>query len=212
MVTEVQESWERLATWFETHAPHVRARLAEPATDADLRAVEQAHGVALPADLAQSWQCFNGVLDGRGDTASIYPGGCYPASTHGAIKNLASSARTIALASGQDPNEDQILADVANDLAGETTEDVWAHPPSWIVISEDPDRLFIDCRRGPRQGCVMKMFHEGGQLGPLWPSIAAMLAETAEILESIDVAARPSIVTYSGGQWHIPTSWWQPST
>nr|WP_221383095.1 SMI1/KNR4 family protein [Actinoplanes polyasparticus] len=206
MMTGVEQTWERLAAWFETNAPRVRARLAEPATDADLRAVEKSHGRALPADLAESWRCVNGVLDGRGDLASIMPGGHYPTSTAGAIRNLELSTQILTEAADQDP-DDEIFADITNGWAGDTS-DAWAHPPSWIVISEGPDRLFVDCRKGSLYGCVMKMLHSGGQIGPLWPNVAAMLAETADVLESINASARPCSVEYSGGEWPIPSTWW----
>lgn len=209
MSTGVRESWERITAWLETRAPRVRARLAASASDADLDIVAQAHGLVLPSDLAESWRCVNGVLDGPGDTASIFPGGYYPASTRGAVRNLEMS-ETAMVSTGRSREYDSIIVELANEQAGSTTPDVWAHLPSWIVISEGPDRLFVDGRAGPLHGCVMKMYHAGGQLGPIWPNIAAMLAETAEILESIDVSARPNSVEYSQGEWLIPASWWLP--
>jgi len=188
-------------------APAVWQRLAPPATERDIAAVEEAHGFPLPADLAAWWRRSDGVTPGAGGTASVIPGGHFPATTRGAVKNLVFGRRMAARQADEDPGYAGALAELRTQPAG-SVSDLWARPDEWITISEDSDALFVDCRGGELHGCVMMRFVTGGQIGPLWPGVAAMWREAADILEAIDPGAPPTAVMTSAGLWEIPGTWW----
>jgi hypothetical protein len=86
MPADVRQSWERIGTFLRTNAPKVWRVVRSPATEADLRAVEAAHGVTLPRDLANWWRGANGVVPGVINFfATIVPPGHGPPSTSSAI-------------------------------------------------------------------------------------------------------------------------------
>ncbi|PRY32249.1 hypothetical protein CLV70_102460 [Pseudosporangium ferrugineum] len=171
--------------------------------------MEEAHGLRLPPDLAAWWRRSDGVTPGAGSTASIIPGGFYPATTSGAVANLLRGRELAVREAGVDQEYADLVAEIRAHPAGSTT-DAWARLDEWVTVSEDSDALFVDCRAGRLHGCVMLRSGVGGQIGPLWPDITAMWTELADLLERIDPAAPPESVTTSVSTWHIPSSWGEP--
>ncbi|MGI5201392.1 hypothetical protein ACQEU6_07365 [Spirillospora sp. CA-108201] len=57
--------------------------------------------------------------------------------------------------------------------------------PVWLPIADGSSSgdLFVDLREGPEYGCVRWFERTGGaENGTWWPSVSAMLAETADAL------------------------------
>jgi hypothetical protein len=133
-------------------------------------------------------------------------------STHGAVRELRYGQEMAASLAAADPGYAAIAAEMLTEPAGWPGPDVWVSLSTWITVSYSPDAMFVDCRSGDLHGCVMTQFQTGGQLGPRWPSVAAMWAEAADILESIDPTAPPEQVETSVGAWAFPPEWWMPLT
>lgn len=73
-----------------------------------------------------------------------------------------------------------LLAQPAGEIAGQFL-------PAFVPFAEDMSgtELFVDTRPGPRSGCVGAWLREDGDSeGPRWSSVAVMLAEVADGLES----------------------------
>jgi cell wall assembly regulator SMI1 len=69
--------WDRVHTWLTAHAPVVLDSLAPPATEAQIRAAENALDVTLPDDVKASYRIHNGqrVVSGQyGKPALLYGG------------------------------------------------------------------------------------------------------------------------------------------
>jgi cell wall assembly regulator SMI1 len=216
----VGESWALIGDWLRRRVPHVHARLAPPATDGELREVEDALGVDLPADLADWWRGANGILRGSWSEAQIVPPGFLPMSTRDAIKYVRET-RDIAIDTADswrysyeavdrqtDADEyDAAVARLMREPAGSRDQDPehrLVHLPAWVMFARESDGYFVDCRSGPQRGCVMRVGAHGGWSGPLWPSVAALWEETSDLLTGLDHDDRPELVQTSAGEWRIP--------
>lgn len=180
---------------------------APPATDDDLRAVEEAHGVTLPADLMSLWRGANGPGPGSMNYNVIVPPGLMLMSTRYAIQHL----REIQALTDAD---DATVAGLMCRPAGspdDTPDGLLVHLPAWILFAQERDGYFVDCRPGELHGCVMKQGAYGGWGGPLWPSVAALWAETADVLTAIGPHDEPDHLPTSAGDWRIPSAWWHPA-
>jgi cell wall assembly regulator SMI1 len=207
MVASVEDAWSRIGSWLARHAPGLLGVLAPPATDADIRAVEEAHEVAVPQDLREWWKGANGLAAGfKSSFATIVPPGHYPSSTAGAVNGQRSGRQAgldVAKKLGYDYAD--LIAEISASPAGtESSMGQWVWLPSWIEITIGGDPLFVDCRDGDWHGCVMQQFSTGGWRGPLWPSVAAMWSEAASIIESLDPDVWPLRVDTSVGSWIFP--------
>jgi hypothetical protein len=86
---------------------------------------------------------------------------------------------------GGDPDLPQRLHELASQPAGTAyDEPVWVR--AWLPISTTGGGggLLVDLRDGPLRGCVMEFDKYFGPSGPLWSSVAAMLAAVADALET----------------------------
>lgn len=93
----MRETWDRLEAWLQTHTPWIYEELAPSATEAQLRAAEEAMGCTLPADFRDSYRIHDGTvpfhiwMKGRGAYYGMRPSGfLYDAED---FKDLASVVR-----------------------------------------------------------------------------------------------------------------------
>ncbi|SDS44728.1 SMI1/KNR4 family protein [Actinoplanes derwentensis] len=216
MTRSVADSWTLIDDWLHQHVPHVHATLAPPATAADLQRVEQAHGVDLPGDLIAWWRGANGMRPGSMSYAQIVPPGLWAMNTEFAVAHL---HETRQLATGPQTSVpireyDATVAELMNEPAGspdQSGEGVLVHLPAWFAFAYENRVYFVDYRPGPLQGCVMRQGAYGGWSGPLWPSLAAMWAETSDVLLSSNPGSRPERVKTTVGDWWFPQGWWPES-
>jgi cell wall assembly regulator SMI1 len=178
----VEESWRRIVTWLDAHAPQTGAGIQPPAGEVELSAAEAAFPRPWPDDLrrwyglhngASSRQLFTGALPGYAQLLSL--------------QQVAEASR----------GYEEIFDEV-----GDEYEDVFDDPAtldqapagemagrflrSWVPIAEDGTActMFVDCRSGERSGCVTLFEREdadGG--GQAWASVEAMLSDIADALE-----------------------------
>ncbi|GAA1586030.1 SMI1/KNR4 family protein [Actinoplanes couchii] len=169
----VGDSWTKILAWFARHAPDQIDGFRAPATEPDLRAVEEAMGVRLPADQRAWWRLADGTDEER--LIELVPMAFRPLSTGRARK----FHRGIVDLAPKVPELPEWMAEPA----GSPTYGTWL--PQWLPVARDfgGDFLFLDLRRGPRFGCVGIHRNDDWQYdGPDWPNVAAMLAEVAGAL------------------------------
>jgi cell wall assembly regulator SMI1 len=149
------QPWEIIRRWLEQHCPAEAARLRPPASEAQLRALEDDLGAPLPADLRGWWRTANGVTEG----SWLLPPGFGP---YGVEAALGSRRAWLEASEGAWP---PLWLPIAGDGGG--------------------DDLFVDLRAGPEFGGVGMFRHDEWEYrGPRWPSVTAMFTEIAEVLTS----------------------------
>ncbi|MER8188260.1 SMI1/KNR4 family protein [Kitasatospora sp. NPDC094015] len=157
---DVPTSWGRIATWLLTHTrPPVEP--VRPAADrARLAAFEEHLGLLLPPDLT-AWWLLPGVAQG-----------------HWILDEFAA----VALDEALETHAIWLL------VAEQEVEPVdTRYLPAYMPIGLSPggDGLIVDLRPGGTHGAVLRRDHETCSLEvPLWPSVAAMLDDLANALET----------------------------
>jgi cell wall assembly regulator SMI1 len=152
------------------------AHLGDPVAEDDIALVEALLDRSLPADLLAWWRqsCgATGSVEGR-----LIPPGHTPYTIDQAVDHR---ELMLAIASCEDAME---TAALVAEPAGSPCSPCWL--PVWLPIAQDGggNNLFIDLRQGPMHGCVMEWDKYEKALGePLWPTVAAMLAEIADAVE-----------------------------
>ncbi|MEV5573613.1 SMI1/KNR4 family protein [Spirillospora sp. NPDC052269] len=177
-------AWERILGWLDGHAPATIEYLGIPADPSDIKSVQEALSVVLPADLVAWWERSNGAaLKPSGHPFQLLPG----YSLYTAEEALRGRGvwlqvwRDDAIALGQYSSEDyaRVGARPAGAHAG-----MWL--PSWLPIagSGGGTDLFVDLRPGPRHGCVREFDKASADGDVRWDGITAMLLDVAESLET----------------------------
>ena len=214
MGADVDESWARIGSWYRRNAPDVWAVLAPGADDAELAAVEEAHGLALPSDLASWWRGRNGMVPRVPSSfATIVPPNHCPASTQSSIA-FQQSGQEIGLEYARRASEfypagvfnyEELVERLSEQPAGSAYDgNVWLILPSSVYVATEDDPLFVDCREGDLRGCIMEGSKIGGWQGPLWRSVAAMWSEVADVVDAVDPGDWPEYVPTTIGEWLFP--------
>jgi cell wall assembly regulator SMI1 len=179
-MNDVAQAWQRIENWLRDNAPETYRTLNPPATDAAIAHVEELIGVPLPADVVASLRIHDGVTfdGGRFEIAGRYA----PAS----VERIESLWR--------------MLTDLLDDFGDEDGMVGWWWHPQWVPIAEDNSgcELIVDGRAGEDNDRVAVKDKEDGPWWDnaefCWPSLGALLAETADLLEGRKVDQR-----------HLPT-------
>ncbi|RPE35988.1 SMI1/KNR4 family protein [Kitasatospora cineracea] len=159
------ESWRRIDAWLAMHSAFDLAALNPPATADEVRDAEQALGIQLPGDLAESLRCHNGLST----WATLLPEQS-PLSVSGIVDRW------------------QTRMDVATENDGLTTrpwdDEPWWHP-LWVPWAESADGVaqVIDQRPSPNPGRLGWAGHSGGgDFTDSWPGLAHLLHAVAQAL------------------------------
>jgi cell wall assembly regulator SMI1 len=169
----IERLWERIAAWLRSHGSRSAARL--PGVDAvRIRQIERELGTALPSALVALWR-----LEG------VERGYWLPPASGNALEEPGEALGTRA-----------ILLEVADQE--DPADPMWAERfvPELMPIAMDGggNNLVVDLRSGEHHGAVFFWDHEvWGLKVPLWPSVTAMLADTAHALET----GTPALL------WHV---------
>jgi len=168
---EVRRSWERIDAWLRARAQQER-RVLPAAGVAAVAAVEHSMGTELPADLVALWR-----LEGRDPGSWLPPGAC---ALEEPIDALDTWAILVEVAEEEDPSDPMWPNRFVPELLP-------------IAMNSGGDSLVVDLRPGEHRGAVFFWDHEEwGLEEPLWPGVAAMLADVAEAVET----GRPALT------WH----------
>jgi cell wall assembly regulator SMI1 len=203
-VPDVAESWNRIRTWLAAHAPGVLAKIRQPASGADIAAAQEVVGVPLPEDLVALWRLADGVANVWPHVGHLLPPWFdpYPVATavrrretwievwhdeearFGGVPYGQGVREVMEWAGGSLPTIEEQVAEFMAQPAGTPCEGMYL--PIWLPVAGSGMGLdlFVDLRRGPLRGCVMRFDRVGtAQLEPDWPSVAAMLADVAGAFE-----------------------------
>jgi cell wall assembly regulator SMI1 len=165
----VSESWSRIDAWLAAHAPVSLARLRPGATPAELAAAEQVLGTPLPADLAASLACHDGLAD---EAARMLPD-MLLLPVKGVVEQWELRCEVNAELLEDEPDEEPLR--MANG------EPYWH--PLWIPVAHfQGDLEVIDMRPGPGQGRLGWSSHDGSSNFQGWPSLGAYLQAVADVL------------------------------
>jgi cell wall assembly regulator SMI1 len=175
MPPSVDASWDVILRWLELYAPAVAAEVRPPAPEADIQAAAEMVGRDLPDDLVALWRRADG-LPGVWLLPPFFA--LYPIEQ--ALESLR-IMRRIQAHYGTDPDYAEEYAETAAAPAG-TAGSQWL--PQWLPIAGGGYELFVDLRPGPAYGCLIAYDSEGGAGTPLWPGVAAMLADLAGGIQS----------------------------
>ncbi|MBD0708610.1 MULTISPECIES: SMI1/KNR4 family protein [unclassified Streptomyces] len=173
---EAAASWDGIVRWLEAHAPGNTAVLRPPASDEDLRLLEEALGFAVPGDLVAWLRRNNGgtALDHR---VPLPEGGHrYVPHPHSAFLprgEVFLDCESIGLLYRRNR---RIAVDIDD-------EDWWR--PSWIPVTAVPDAhvgMLLDTAHGGDSPPVLA-FHEPEYASARAPSLGPCLTGIAEALE-----------------------------
>lgn len=178
---QVTASWTRILIWLQTHASATAQALRPPAPAATLLAAQERTGVSWPPELRE----WFGLHDGweRDAWPSILPGWSSPMSLQRLLDDWQMQQEIWADLAGDDEDIAAQLVEAAGEDAGHVAG---VFLPSFVPLDEDQsgDVLFVDCRPGPRQGCVTEWGKENlDSSGVGWWSIGQMLNDVADHLE-----------------------------
>ncbi|WP_380172228.1 SMI1/KNR4 family protein [Kineococcus sp. DHX-1] len=175
----VAESWSRVVTWCEQHAPEAVRSLRAPAGPDALAAAEAATGCAWPEQLRRWYQLHDGCQE---YPHSLLLGPWMPLPLAGVVQEhqalLQRQAHLL-----RSPYAE--TADVQN-LQEATAQPAGTVPPGFlpsfipIAVNLYDGVLYVDTRPGPWSGCISVL---GDQDGRWWDSVEEMLSETAGVLE-----------------------------
>ena len=171
---------DRINTWLAGH--HQRAPVRPAAAAEELRALEADLGATLPAQVHR-WWTMAGVSAGFWIPGPFAPVALDEALQTREIWLLVAEQEGTSLDAGGNPEP--------------------RFHPSYLPIAMDPGGvgLIIDLRPGDSYGALFRWVHETWTLGlPLWESVASMLRDTANALET----GTPALLRHAalGGHEH----------
>jgi cell wall assembly regulator SMI1 len=187
---DVPTSWAHIVGWCREHAPATAAAIRPPASAALLARAEAATGGAWPEDL----RVWYALADGTERTPAGY---LLPFHCPLPLRSVMTHWRMWQEIWASLRRQETELEDVARLEAEPAGTVASMFLPSFVPIAEDQSGsdLFVDTRSGDLHGCVTEFVKGGADWdGPVWPSVAAMLADLATGLD----AGRPV------GGWRLP--------
>ena len=178
----VSGTWQRITDWRGHHAPDVLAALADPASQQDVDAVESLFPCPWPDDLRNFYRLHNGFRPG--DWAQILPE--HDLLSLDGVRTLQEEhlALTHELAH-EDPDIAQFITERQPEQRDAGTP-AGVYLESFVPIAERDGYLLVcDTRTGPLRGCITECGRDAADdAGPVWPSLAVLLTELANALES----------------------------
>lgn len=177
---DLLEQWARLTEWLQSHAPVTVEGLNPPEKPSRVHEAEKATGERWTPELHAWFGLHNGSDQGHA-FPQIVPG-FRPVS----LAELEVDWRSMVSIWADTTEEFEQMEDMRpkSQPAGTTA---FTYLPSFIPIAADDtrERLIVDTRPGPDTGCVVAFSGDGTDEGTSrWPSIASMLQETTDSLES----------------------------
>lgn len=164
----VTASWSRIDAWLAAHAPASLARLGPPAVPAALSSAERVLGVPLPAELAASLRCHDGVEP----ECHMFP-----------EMDLLSTQGVVDQWELRNQVEEELFDEDDADLPWSNGNPFWHR--LWIPVGHfQGDLHVIDMRPGPEQGRMGWVSHDGSSsfTGDELPTLSTYLRYLADSL------------------------------
>lgn len=185
-ISPVADAWSRIERWLAEHAPASHSRLNPPAEDSLLVEAERVLGVRLPPGLVALLSMRNGAsewTDGTYDVGGHFLPGGYRLLPVDEIVQSSQMLTEIALRTErEDPNVFMIG---------------WWWHPSWLPFAGTAGAtLYFTDQRMDGEGQVGEFVKDDEARLDSWPSLAGMLTEIADAVETgTDVGMwRPQVV------------------
>ncbi|MDI9918024.1 SMI1/KNR4 family protein [Rhodococcus sp. IEGM 1379] len=174
----VSETWERITAWCRHHTPDVLTALADPTPQQDIDAVESLFPHPWPEDLRTFYRLHNGFRSGS--WAQILP-------EHDllSLDGIRTLHREHVDLTHELAQEAQFIAEHQPERRDAGTP-AGVYLESFVPIAERDGHLLVcDTRSGPLHGCITEYGRDtADDAGPVWTSLAALLADLATALES----------------------------
>lgn len=207
----IQELWTEITKWLVVNAPATARTLRNPAPEAHIRSAEESAPNGWPNNLSTLYRLFDGA---EPSTAGYIFPNYRPLPLKEAEKtrqmmlgiwarvgeeanaaferekrsplylNLRAAHEAYSGAPSPEPHKPYDSARAEAEDAG-TQASMFI--PSFLPIADDGsgDFLFVDLRKGRRQGCVSEYFKEEADWRPaIWSSVEALLEETLTSLRT----------------------------
>lgn len=193
----VARSWSRIERWLAEHAPVSYGQLNPPAERSVIAEAERALGVAFPPSLVTLLGLHDGVDDWK-DGAYVLR-----------AKFLPGNYRLLPLA--DIVRHGQMLTEIVLSSEEKTGTDQvgWWWHPSWVPFADAvwAGCLFTDQRDGG-EGPVGDHAADGGASPDRWPSLAVLLTQFADAVDSGGHVGdyRPRVVD-GGLEWENTFTW-----
>lgn len=182
---DVERAWRRIMAWLGRHAPVTASAIRPPAPENTRRATENAIAESLPAELLGWWSVMDGMDDNESYRAGfVVPDVFMPLTVERVLEEYLNLSRF--------PDFDCCgEGDTHRKQAGETGLGFCG---ALVPICRDlgGDILAVDLRAGDRRGCVIDWKAEDAYLPSAWPSVAAMLTDTADRLDNHALGREPT--------------------
>ncbi|GAA4529201.1 SMI1/KNR4 family protein [Amycolatopsis samaneae] len=176
MTEPVSRTWQRIVAVLRDHAPATARVIRPPAPAGHLRALRQAVGGELPADLVAWWTVMDGIDDDRDFRAgSVIPGFYIPLGV--------ARAREEYLRQREFP--DPGCCGTGGEHRKRAGEVAFPYCTALVPVCRaiDGGLLCVDLRVGKDHGCVMAWYASEGVYAVEWADVATMLAYVAERLD-----------------------------
>jgi cell wall assembly regulator SMI1 len=173
-VTVLAPLWTELTSWLAANAPRALADLRPPADPARLRAAEEELGFQMGPELTGWWHLHDGAAS---EASSIMPGYYL----HGVDGMLAD--RRAGLEADLEVDLDRSPPEESEEAGGPAR----SFRPEFLPVGYDGagNSLVVDCRPGPRHGCLKDHDHEVGALQPpLYEDLADLLTQVLGALRT----------------------------
>jgi cell wall assembly regulator SMI1 len=179
----VAHSWSRIEEWLRSHAPETLDSLNPPVDQQAITALETAIGEPLPEDLVASLLIHDGTDPAARCRFEVVGGFSLLC-----LADMESHWRML----------NKILSDQDTQNEDFSMLGHWWHP-SWLPIADfgNGDAYVVDLRPDTH-GVVGEFMHEDSTQFDTAPSVAALLADTADLLEGLRTDDREVPVVESG--------------
>lgn len=174
---QLSDEWARIISWCQERAPVTAASLNPPAQAEKVARAESATGRQWPSDLRTWFLLHNGSDQGRA-FPQVIPG-YRPVNLAELEQEWTSLCRIWAPTTAAVGGDDLLAAPAG------TTAFTFLESYIPIAANDSSEYVVIDTRSGDEMGCVVEFIGEDTDQGSMcWPSLAAMIKDVADALDS----------------------------
>lgn len=183
----VAHEWSRITTWCQKHAPVTADAIQPGLSDKTIREYEAATGIDWPAELTDLYRVQNGSLT-HDDRTGLFLGSVLPDKFLYPL-DVAVEVRLNLLEAWDETIYENVDAYAEDEMDQRDRDEAGTAAgmfiPSYLPFAGlDDYHYFIDTRAGALHECVTEYAQDSTDSGgPIWASLAVMLAAHATSLE-----------------------------